>query len=263
MATGKDIETRSHIIGFREEIDKASKAGGDSFWNWFDESGDKETAFIRGSWDFSFHVASRIAPYIKNPEEKVCLDYGHGGGRMLFPASRHFKFTYGCDIHNSNDLVKEELEKRGSYNFKLMKGNGEGIPLPNNSIDVIYSFIVLAHVEKISVFIKIINEFYRVLNKDGICIIYYARPAKFSLSKKGILLLLIDKLAEIILTFPKGYLEKKRKVNETNLYVTNWFAKNLCKKLGFKILKKSISRKRVPNGTKLYGGQNCLILRKL
>ena len=135
--------------------------------------------------------------------------------------------------------------------------------MANNSIDVVYFFIVLAYVEKISIFKNIINEFYRVLNKNGICIIYFARPAKFSLGKRGLLLLLIDKILEMILTFPKGFLEKERKVNETNLYVTNWFAKKLCKKLGFNVLKKYISRKRVPNGTNLYGGQNCLILKKI
>lgn len=263
MATGKNIEKRSHIIGFKEEIDKASKKNGKSFWNWFDESGDKETAFIRGSWDFSFHIANRIAPFIQNPENKTCLDYGHGGGRMIFSACRHFKYNYGCDIHNCNELVKEEIESRGSSNFKLIQGNGENVPLANNSVDVVYSFIVLAHVEKIRIYKNIINEFYRVLNKNGICIIYFARPAKFSLGKKGLFMLILDKILEFIITFPKGYLEKERRVNETNLYVTNWFAKKFCKKLGFKVLKTYISRKRVPNGANLYGGQNCLILKKI
>ena len=62
MATGKNIEKRSHIIGFKEEIDKASKKNGKSFGIGSMNLEIKETAFIRGSWDFSFgHIANRIA----------------------------------------------------------------------------------------------------------------------------------------------------------------------------------------------------------
>ena len=95
MAVGKDIENRSHIKGFKEEIDKIKKKNDIIFWDWFDQSNSKDTSFIRGSWDFSFHIANRIAKYIRNPESKISLDYGHGGGRMLDAACRHFKFSYG------------------------------------------------------------------------------------------------------------------------------------------------------------------------
>ena len=126
-----------------------------------------------------------------------------------------------------------------------------------------YSFIVLCHIEKIRIFKNIVSEFYRVLNKGGICIFYYARISKFSISKKSLFLFIIDRFLESIFTFPKGYLEKKARVNDFNLYVTNWFVKKLCKKLGFQILKTDISRRKVPDGANIYGGQNCIILKKL
>lgn len=263
MAVGKDIENRSHIIGFKEEIDKLKNKDDNIFWDWFDQSVGKESSFIRGSWDFSFHIANRIAKYIRNPESKTSLDYGHGGGRMLDAACRHFKFSYGYDIHNCNDRVSEEIKKRGQNNFELIQGNGECIPLESNTLDVVYSFIVLCHVEKINTFKNIISEFYRVLNKGGICIFYYARKSNFSISKNSLFLLMIDRFLESILTFPKGYLEKEARVNDFNLYITNWYVKKFCKKLGFKILKTDISSKNIPNGASLYGGQNCIILKKL
>jgi len=48
MATGKEIETRGHITGFREEIDSAACQGKDAFFTWFDSAQNTDVAFLRG-----------------------------------------------------------------------------------------------------------------------------------------------------------------------------------------------------------------------
>jgi hypothetical protein len=57
MAVGKDIETRGHVTGFREEIARAAAASEDAFHTWFNTGVTKDEAFVRGTWDFMHHVA--------------------------------------------------------------------------------------------------------------------------------------------------------------------------------------------------------------
>ena len=40
MSAGKTIETRNHIIGFKEEISKAAIKSEDDFFTWFNECKD-------------------------------------------------------------------------------------------------------------------------------------------------------------------------------------------------------------------------------
>ncbi len=51
--------------------------------------------------------------------------------------------------------------------FPILEYNGVDIPLPDSSIDVIYSSNVLEHVEDLE---KIFSEFKRILRSDGHCI---------------------------------------------------------------------------------------------
>ena len=105
MAIGKEIEKRGHIHGFREEISKAANLTDDEFFTWFDSSKDKDAAFVRGNWDFMVHIASPAAKFLSSPEEKVVLEVGHGGGRILAAASRYFGNAIGVDIHENNKTL--------------------------------------------------------------------------------------------------------------------------------------------------------------
>ena len=129
MVTGKKIETRGHVVGFREEISKAAASTDDEFFTWFNGAKDKDTAFIRGSWDFMVHIALPSSKFLSAPEERVALEIGHGGGRILAAASRCFKNVIGVDIHENNEKVGNELIKRGIDNFRLIKTEGKEIPV--------------------------------------------------------------------------------------------------------------------------------------
>ena len=118
MATGGKIETRNHIIGFKEEISKASNESQNAFFTWFNDAKDTDMSFIRGCWDFDIHIALPLAKYINEPEEKTVLEIGHGGGRILAAVARHFKKVIGIDIHNCNELVEMELKNRGVNNIE-------------------------------------------------------------------------------------------------------------------------------------------------
>lgn len=262
MATGEKIETRGHIIGFREEIDSAARRGKDAFFTWFDSAQNTDVVFLRGQWDFMVHIGLPLSKYISNPEDKIALEIGHGGGRLLLAACRSFKKAIGIDVHNNNKLVEAELESRGVSNFELFKADGSTIPVEDSTVDIVYSFIVLQHVEKIDIFKRYLEETYRVLKPEGIAILYFGRKCFYSLNSNSYFNYLIDCFLERLL-LGKGFEELPAKVNCKNLIISLRYAERLAKRCGFLTLKKCVSHKKVPDGISLYGGQHSLILKKL
>lgn len=261
MATGQQIETRGHVVGFKEEISKAAETNDNTFFTWFDQAKDKETAFIRGSWDFMVHVGAISAKYLSHPEEKTVLEIGHGGGRILAAAARAFGAAKGIDIHENNQKVEEELASRGVSNVELFKSSGDNIPIDSDSIDLVYSFIVLQHVERIEVFENYVNEAFRVLKPGGVAVLYFGRKYQYSINQTSRPRYLIDRWLESF-KMPKGYEELRAKVNMTNLRVSLKYAKKLASNAGFEVLDDLVSRKTVPDGVEKYGGQNGLVLKK-
>ena len=261
MVTSKKIEDRGHIVGFKEEISKVALSSDDNFFTWFNSSADKNASFVRGSWDFAVHIAMPSSKYLSIPEEKIALEIGHGGGRLLAAASRHFKRVIGVDIHDHNQKVEDALKERGVENFSLMKIDGKEIPVESNSVDLVYSFIVLQHVEKYDIFENYFKETFKVLKRNGIAILYFGRRSKLSINRSSKVLYLADRFMESIL-LPNGFKELPARVNETNLLVSLSHAKSLARKMGFEILSDLVSHKQVPDGINLFGGQNGLLLRK-
>ncbi len=261
MATGKEIEQRSHITGFQEEIDKASSVSRDHFLTWFDTAKDGNSAYIRGSWDFSCHIAPFLMGLLKSPEESTVLEIGSGGGRILAAASRHFRQAIGVDIHQHNDLVNRELISRGISNITLLRGDGRSLPVDDRSVDLIYSFIVLQHVERLAIFESYIRETARVLKPGGIAILYFGRWQWLSHMKTGQWRVIADRFLERI-RLPSGYEERPTVVNEINLVVTLSKAIKLAHAAGFEVLTTMTSRRRLPDDARLPGAQHGLVLRR-
>lgn len=261
MATGQQIETRGHVVGFKEEISKAADANDNAFFTWFDAAKDKDTAFVRGCWDFSLHMASEFAPFISHPEDKVIMEIGHGAGRLLAAASRSFKHAIGVDIHENNEKVAEELNAHGIENFTLFQSDGKSLPVPDQNVDCVYTFIVMQHLERIEVFESYLKEIHRVLKNGGVAVIYFGRKYKQSINRDSRWRYLLDKWMEGV-RMPKGYEELPAKVNMTNLRVSLAYASKKVKEAGFTVHKELVSKKTVPDGANLYGGQNGLVLIK-
>lgn len=258
MATGSK-KTTDHISGFKEEINKASKGNSNAFFNWFDESGgDINTNFIKGQCEFILYILMPTLKLLKDPKNKTALEIGYGGGRLLAAATHFFKEVIGIDIHNNASRVEAELKRRNINNYKLLQNDGKSIPIEESSIDLVYSFIVLHHVEKIDIFNSYIEETYRVLKKGGLAVLFFGRLYQISSNTESKMLYRIDRFLEKI--HSKGYAEILAKVNCTNLEVSLNFAKKKSKEVGFSILGEGVSKK-LPNLTR-YGGQNFLILRK-
>ncbi len=177
---------------------------------------------------------------------------------MLSAASRSFKNAIGIDVHANSDIVEKELRKRGCRNFTLMQCDGKSIPIES---DAVYSFIVFQHIEKIIFFESYIGEVYRVLKKGGIAVLYFARFSYFSNGKGSRFLYYLDRLFEKFVLW-KGYREKEAPINDINLIVSIDYAKKFSRNIGLLCLDEIVSRKKIPDGSHLYGLQNGLVLKK-
>ena len=261
MGWTEHIERRGHVVGFREAITHAARQDENAFFGWFDHAEDKESSFVRGSWDFLWHIAQPLTPYLTRPETKTALEIGHGGGRLLAAAGRCFQFVIGVDIHDENDKVHSALRDRGIRNAQLMKTEGARLPVGPEHVDCVYSFIVLQHVETYAVFERYVEETYRVLKPGGLAVLYFARRYRWSFDRSSRLLYGLDRLLEPLLLW-KGYEELPAPVNSTNLRVSLRQATLLARAIGFQVVRTLVSHRRVPDGAGLYGGQHGLLLKK-
>lgn len=261
MPIGPNIEQRGHITGFRDEISKAASRSEDEFFKWFDAAGSVDESFIRGEWDFALHIAGQIAPWMEKPEEKTILEIGYGGGRILSAAARAFRRAVGVDIHNHHEFVAKVLQARGMANIELLGTDGSAIPCPDNSIDVVYSFIVMQHMERIAIWQSYLRETFRVLRPGGLAMLYFGRWAPLSLGRERPLAYLAERFCERFF-LRQGYKEIPAHVNDTNLIITLPFAEKFARSLGFVPLRKTVSHRRVPDGLSIFGSQHGLLLRK-
>lgn len=165
------------------------------------------------------------------------------------------------DIHGENDKVYHALRERGVRNAQLLKTEGALLPVGAAHVDCVYSFIVLQHVETYAVFTRYLEETFRVLKPGGAAVLYFARRYRWSFNRASRLLYALDRLIEPLL-LRQGYEELSAPVNSTNLRISLRHASALARTIGFEVLRALVSRRRVPDGAALYGGQHGLVLRK-
>ena len=100
------------------------------------------------------------------------VDYGCGVGRVAKFLSKKVKAVYGIDVSKQMLNLAKDFCKECS-NIEFLKSDGIKIPLENDSIDFVYSLLVLQHVEKEDAYL-ILKEMNRIL-KSG-CKIYLSFP---------------------------------------------------------------------------------------
>ena len=234
----KNLEEISSAIGLAEE------KGYQEFLSWFNKSGDVNKSFIRGAWDFSFYfVNPAVSKLVKNPEEKICLEIGFGGGRLLHTSRSYFKYSYGVDIHPFADLVKQTLLERCPHDdFSLIRLTEPIIPLQEGSVDYIYSFIVIQHFYSAAILMSYLDEAARILKKGGVVNLFFADMNKYP-----------NKWTKsYIKSVISGYMELKYPPDEKTAYNTLWVSKGWMEKAlsqrGFRIDGWKDSYKDVPDG---------------
>lgn len=98
----------------------------------------------------------------------IALDYGTGPGRNIIKFKNRFAQIDGVDICQLNlNNAKLNLEESGITNSKLFLCDGQTIPTPSESYDVVFSVICFQHICCHSIRYNILKEAYRVLKPGG------------------------------------------------------------------------------------------------
>ena len=227
----------SHDFEYISAIRESTAGGMKSFQSWFNGSDNVNQAAISGYWDMAIHILTpTVCKYISQPDSMTALEIGYGGGRILNAACGFFGQVYGVDIHQEQSYVEDFLHSQSHSNFTLLHLQEGNIDLPPESIDLIYSFIVLQHLDNIGEFINYLKESSRLLRPDGIAQLYFGNLGKLSVGSR-------------IRHFLIGYREiPDTQVNHTSLVISIGKAARIARSLELKVIDRGHSYKRAPDG---------------
>jgi ubiquinone/menaquinone biosynthesis C-methylase UbiE len=247
---------------FKETLDRVmTELGPDAFTCWFYcGAGEKnikpriqdiDQAFRSGFKDFYFSVLRYpVSTLLRNPENSVALEIGYGGGRLVHAASHLFEKVIGVDIHQYSDFVLSLLKSRHVENVYLYQSDGKTLPVDDQSVDFIYSFIVFVHLSSPMVLERYLSEISRILKPGGIASLYYGRPYSYRTrtSKNDLVKIaysMIEPLAEFFILdlFGNGYRTfPNAEANGVSLMVSRRKMRKISKELGFEIVSQQNNR---------------------
>jgi len=149
------------------------------YQNWFDKCDSIDSCIRKGIIDFH----TRILPYpyysvLGDPRDKVSLEIGYGGGRLISAASQIFNTSIGIDIlqEESVKMTRKFLEMSGAKSFKLIDYS-QIDEIKDSSIDFVYSFIVFQHFSTIDYFHSYMKLIKRTLKTGGMGTIFFGIPS--------------------------------------------------------------------------------------
>jgi len=117
-------------------------------------------------WEYPY-VFSRINEYLQTTENIRILDAG--SGFTFFPyliSDRIPDSAVTCCDYDIN--LKRSHDKINNKNVSFVSADLRHLPFEDNSFDVVYCISVLEHTKD---YLKILEEFFRVLKKGGILVI--------------------------------------------------------------------------------------------
>jgi ubiquinone/menaquinone biosynthesis C-methylase UbiE len=130
--------------------------------------------FHEGGLIYAEHVTRYLAAksIVKG---KVVLDIASGSGYGTKMLAEDAKFVYGVDINET--AINYSQKRYGGKNIKYLVGDGESIPLDDDSVDVVITFETIEHIKNYK---KFLMEVERVLKKDGIAIVSTPNDVEFA-----------------------------------------------------------------------------------
>jgi ubiquinone/menaquinone biosynthesis C-methylase UbiE len=249
-----------HKAKYSQEISDAEKEGMDSYQSWFNTSASVKQSIVNGFWDFGGHILTRkVVANMARAENKSVLEIGYGGGRILLAASKYFGQAVGVDIHANQTKTEEFLHANGCGNFKLYTTeSGRDLPVADSSVDLVYTFIVMQHLQSFGAFSDYVKESSRVLKQGGVAQIYFGRYSRLTMGKS-----IYKKPLQFVMYLFRGYKEiPEAKVNHVSLVIHPWRAFLTAKMNGFRVVDCGYSWRTLQDGGRVCGGQHYLTMIK-
>jgi ubiquinone/menaquinone biosynthesis C-methylase UbiE len=106
---------------------------------------------------------------------KTVLDIACGSGYGTKLLAKNAKKVYGVDI--APEVVEYAQENYGVPNAEYLVGDGESIPLEDNTVDVVISFETIEHIKHYTQFLE---EVRRVLKDEGLLVLSTPNELEFA-----------------------------------------------------------------------------------
>lgn len=107
----------------------------------------------------------RLAEQLPGGAHGLALDLGCGSGASLLTLAERFTHAIGVDPSLASlILARKAIEERGARNITLVRGYGQRLPIPDDTVDYVNAQNVLEHVFTID---AVIGEVRRVLRPGG------------------------------------------------------------------------------------------------
>ena len=159
---------------------KAALLSDEDFLEFFNKtSPEYSSSFEEGSKHFhdlvmnvSLSKDTTVSDFLGDTSEKTCLEIGFGGGRLIQEACKVFKCAKGIDIHQYFERVESILLENDLKNFELINSKDKK-KTKTDSVDLVYSLIVMQHVDTLDEIISHIENTRRILKKDGLAVLYF------------------------------------------------------------------------------------------
>lgn len=87
-----------------------------------------------------------ISSHVNHQQIKTILDLGCGTGRFSEALAVHFDAEV-IGIDPSNKMLEQARSKPHDHRIRYERGRGESIPLPDNSLDLIFMSMIFHHFE--------------------------------------------------------------------------------------------------------------------
>ena len=144
-----------------------------------------ESFFQSGEEDFQRFVAPVFERCRWEPQGKAMLELGCGAGRMTRSFSQRFSRVYAFDI-SAEMLRHAQALYPGAANVAWTLGNGADLSgLKDESVDFVFSYIVLQHMPAPEFAFRYIREMLRVLKVGGIFLFQFNSVRTMTMNWKG------------------------------------------------------------------------------
>lgn len=130
--------------------------------------------FHKGTLTYAEHITRyRVAQELV--KGRVVLDIASGSGYGTKMLAKTAKKVFGVDVDATS--VQYAKENYPAKNLEYKVGDGESIPLPDNSVDVVTTFETIEHIPDYK---KFIDEVRRVLKPDGLAVVSTPNDLEFA-----------------------------------------------------------------------------------
>jgi len=146
---------------------------------------DDDAFFQSGEEDYQRLVANILSERGFLTTGKSMLELGCGAGRMTRSFARRFQNVLAFDI-SSEMLSRAKALQPNVENIQWIPANGADLAdVASDSVNFVFSYLVLQHLPKEELVQKYISEMLRVLAAGGLCLFQFNGTVETNMNWKG------------------------------------------------------------------------------